>query len=273
MIVLRCFAAIMTSPLLAFAFLLAFAADAFAQTEPRPAASTGGSKGLMTRSAFSVTIAGMETDDPRFSLGERGRADLDLVGYRRGRINFFIETELVMGSERRAFDLNQANIVFETSASYRVGGIDIAGVVHHVSRHVVDREFDRVPAWHTVGLRIGRTIVTPRSNIDINADYGGIVQHTFVDYRWTSQLTLRVDRALRTRTRLFAAGSGGLVGVDGSVLGRDRQNGARIEGGLRFLGERAAFDLVAAHERRVDAYPSSRGASSWLEFGFRLGTR
>jgi hypothetical protein len=255
------------------AFLLAFAPSAFAQTEPRPAVSTSASKGLLTRSEFSVTIAGMETDDPRFSIAERGRADLDLVAYGRGRINFFIDTELVMGSERRAFDLNQANIVFETSASYRVGAIDIAGVAHHVSRHVVDREFDRVAAWHTIGARVGRTMVTPESTVDISADYSRIVQHTFVDYTWTSQLTIRVDRTVRTGARLFAIGSGGLVGVDRAVLGRNRQHGGRIESGVRLLGRRAAFDLLAAYERRVDGYPTSREPSSWLEFGFRLGTR
>jgi hypothetical protein len=263
----------MTSGLLTAALLLAFAPSAFAQTEPRPAASTNESTGFLTRSAFSATLAGMETDDPRFSLTERGQADLDLVGYRRGRINFFIDTELVMGSERRAFDLNQANIVFEASASYRVSVIDIAGVVHHVSRHVVDREFDRVPAWHTIGARIRWTKVTPKSTIDVSADYGRIVQHTFVDYMWTSQLTIRVDRTVRARARLFATGSGGLVGVDRAVLGRDRQNGARIETGVGFLGQRAAVDLFAAHERRVDGYPTSRETSSWLEFGLRFATR
>jgi hypothetical protein len=263
----------MTGRLLISAFLLARAPCAFAQTEPRPAASTSASTGLLTRSAFSVTIAGMETDDPRFALTERGRADLDLVGYRRGRINFFIDTELIMGSERRAFDLNQANIVFETSASYRVRGIDIAGVVHHVSRHVVDREFDRVTAWHTVGARIERALVTPQSTFDISAEYGRVVQHTFVDYAWTSQLTLRVDQALRASVHLFATGSAGWMGVDRTVLGRDRQDGARIEGGLHLLGQRAAFDLFAAHERRTDGYPTSRDPSSWLELGVRLGTR
>jgi len=265
------FTVMITGRLLASAFLL-FAPSAFAQTEPRPAASPTASKGLLTRSEFSVIVAGMATDDPRFSLTERGRGDLDLVAYRRGRINFFIDTELVMGSQRRAFDLNQANIVFETSASYRVGGIDIAGVVHHASRHVVDREFDRVPAWHTVGARVERAIVTPKSTVDISADYGRVVQHTFVDYAWTSQLTLRVDRALGARVRLFATGSAGWVGVDRTVPGRDRQAGARVEGGMRLLGQRAAFDLFAAHERRVDGYPTSRVASSWLEVGFRRGT-
>jgi hypothetical protein len=273
MIRLRCFVDDMNGLLLAPALLLAFASRAFGQTEPRPAPPIPESKGLLTRAAFLVTVAGMETTDPRFSLVERSRADVDLAAYRRGRINLFIDTELVMGSERRAFDLNQANIIFETSASYRVGLFDIAGVVHHVSRHVVDREFDRVPAWHTIGPRIERTIVTPNSTTDIIADYGYVVQHTFVDYTWTSQLTLRVDRTVGRRAHLFATGRTGWVGVDRPVLGRTPQNGGRIEGGVHLPGQRALFDLFAAHERRVDGYPTSREPSSWLEFGFRLVTR
>jgi hypothetical protein len=272
MIRLRCFADDMNGLLLAPAFLLAFAPRAFAQTEPRPAPSIPESKGLLTRAAFLVSVAGMETEDPRFSLVQRNRADVDLAAYRRGRINFFIDTELVMGSERRAFDLNQANIIFETSASYGAGLFDIAGVVHHVSRHVVDREFDRVPAWHTIGPRIERTIVTPNSTTDIMADYGYVVQHTFVDYAWTSQLTLRIDRRLG-RAHVFASARTGWVGVDRAVLGRTPQNGSRIEGGVHLPGQRALFDLFAAHERRVDGYPTSREPSSWLEFGFRLVTR
>jgi hypothetical protein len=253
--------------------LLAFVRTASAQTEPRPAAVNSETTGLLTRSAFSLNLAGMQTEDPRFSLVERSRADLDLVGYGRGRVNFFIDTELVMGSERRAFDLNQANIIFEMSASYRVGAIEAAGVVHHASRHVVDREFDRVPAWHTVGARMTRVFVTPQSSVDISAEYGHIVQHTFVDYAWTSQLTLRIDRTLRPRAHLFAIASGGFVGVDRVALGRDRQHGARAEGGMRLAGDRAAFDLFAAGERRVDAYPTSHAPSSWLELGVRFGTR
>jgi hypothetical protein len=63
------------------------------------------------------------------------------------------------------------------------------------------------------------------------------------------------------------------VGVDRAVLGRTPQNGSRIEGGVHLPGQRALFDLFAAHERRVDGYPTSREPSSWLEFGFRLVTR
>src|SRR6185436_16044723 len=118
-------------------------------------------------------------EDPRFSLTQRGRADLDLFSYRKGRINFLVDTELVMGSERRAFDLNHANVIFKTSYSYRLGPLDLAAVAHHVSRHVVDREFDRVPAWHTIGPPIERTTVAPNSTTDISADYGCPAHHTF----------------------------------------------------------------------------------------------
>lgn len=263
----------MTARFLAIGFLFVFVPGGFAQTAPVPGISTGEPSGFLTRSAFFVSVAGMQTDDPRFSLVQRSRADLDLFSYRKGRINFLVDTELVMGSERRAFDLNHANVIFETSASYRLGSIDVAVVVHHHSRHVVDREFDRVPAWHTVGARANQLFLARQSTIDVSLEYGRVVHHTFVDYTWTSQLTIRVDRTLRPGAHAFASGSGGLVGVDRAVLNRGRPTGARAEGGVRFVAERAAADLFAAYERRVDAYPTSREPSSWFEFGFRLGAR
>ena len=263
----------MTTRLLATGFLFAFVPGAFAQTAPVPGTSTGEPTGFLPRSAFFVSLAGMQTDDPRFSLVQRSRADLDLFGYHKGRVNLLIDTELVMGSERRAFDLNHANVIFETSWSYRVGQIDVAAVVHHDSRHVVDREFDRVPAWHTVGARVEHLFLARQSTIEVSLEYGRVVQRTFVDYTWTSQLTIRLDRTLRPGAHIFAGGSGGLVGVDRAVLNRDRQTGARAEAGVHLVAERAAADLFAAYERRVDGYPTSREPSSWFEFGFRLGTR
>ena len=263
----------MTARLLATGFLFAFVPGAFAQTAPVPGISTGEPTGFLPRSAFFVSLASIQTDDPRFSLVQRSRADLDLFGYHKGRVNFLIDTELVMGSERRAFDLNHANVIFETSCSYRVGQIDVAAVVHHDSRHVVDREFDRVPAWHTVGARVEHLFLAPQSTIAVSLEYSRVVQRTFVDYTWTSQLTIRLDRTVRQGAHIFADGSGGLVGVDRAVLNRDRQTGARAETGVHLVAERAAVDLFAAYERRVDGYPTSREPSSWFEVGFRLGTR
>ena len=259
--------------ILAFGWLTAFAVSppaAFAQTYPVPGPSPDESRGLLTRSAFFVSFARMRTDDPRFSSVEHGRADLDLFGYGRGRANFLVDTELLMGSERRTFDLNHVNVIVETSLSYRLAPMAVAAVFRHESRHVVDREFDRVPAWHTVGARAERRFLTPKSTIDVSLDYARVVQHTFVDYTWTSQLTIRLDRPLRPRAHLFASGSGGFVGVDRSVLNRGPQTGVHAEGGVHFLAERAGVDLFAAFERRIDGYPTSREPSSWFELGFRL---
>ena len=263
----------MTVRVLAACFLCSFVSGASAQTGPVPGPSTGEPKGFLSRSAFFVSVARMQTDDPRFSLVQRSRADLDLFSFRKGRVNFLVDTELVMGSERRAFDLNHANVIFEASASYGLGPIDVAAVAHHVSRHVVDREFDCVPAWHTIGARAGHVFLPRHAVIDISLEYGHVVQHTFVDYAWTSQLTLRLDQTIRSAAHVFASGSGGFVGVDRAVLNRGRQAGGRVESGVHVVRERASADLFAAYERRVDGYPTSREPSSWLEFGFRLGGR
>src|SRR5438874_173983 len=120
------------------------ASKTFAQTAPLPAVVGGDQSGVLTRGAFFISLAGLQTDDPRFSLAQRSRADVDLVGYGHGRVNFLMDAELVMGSERRSFDLNQANVIFEASASYLVGPVEVAAVAHHVSRHVADRGFARV---------------------------------------------------------------------------------------------------------------------------------
>ena len=263
----------LTAWILSAGFLLASASGAFAQTAPLPGPSAGGPAGFLPRSAFFVSVAGMQTDDPRFSLAQRSRADLDLFGYGIGRVNFLMDVELVMGSERRAFDLNQANVIFELSSSYGLGPIEVAAVAHHASRHVVDRQFDRVPAWHTLGGRAEHRFRTPQSAFAVSLEYGRVVQHTFVDYFWTSQLTIRFDRRLRPGAHVFASGAGGLVGVDRAMLNRGRQAGGRGEGGVHLATERASADLFAAYERRVDGYPWSREAASWFELGVRLGAR
>src|SRR5216117_668646 len=78
-------------------FVGALAADAAAQTAPLPAVASGDRSGLLTRGAFFISLAGLQTDDPRFSLAQRSRADVDLVGYGKGRVNFLMDAELVMG--------------------------------------------------------------------------------------------------------------------------------------------------------------------------------
>src|SRR5438132_13277773 len=124
------------------------------QTAPLPAAWSGDATGFLTRAAWLFSIAGMQSGDVRFSEVARSRADVDVGAYAKGRVIFLFDAEFVMGSERRAFDLNHENITFETSASYRIAPFEVAAVGRHVSRHLVDRPFDvSVVAWHTLGGR------------------------------------------------------------------------------------------------------------------------
>ena len=258
--------------LCAMVFIGCWPVETGAQTAPLPAGARGDETGFLTRGAFVASLAGIETADPRFSTVERSRADVDLGAYPRGRINLFFDGEFVMGSERRRFDLDQGNFIVETSASYRIGSLELTGVVHHESRHVVDRPSDRAVAWHTIGARVTQAYTIGPSALAVTLDYGHVVQSTFVDYRWTSQLTLRYERPIADAAHLFATGSGGLVGVNELIANRDTQVGARFEAGVRLPGAHAAADLFSAYERRLDGYPTSRQPSSWFEIGFRLGT-
>src|SRR5713101_125239 len=88
-----------------FVSAIAIPARAAAQTAPLPAAWSDAATGFLARAAWLFSIAGMKSDDPRFSEVARSRADVDLGVYRKGRVNFLFDAEFVMGSERRAFDL------------------------------------------------------------------------------------------------------------------------------------------------------------------------
>ncbi len=160
-----------------------------------------------------------------------------------------------------------------------MGGVDASFVFHHMSRHLIDRPVERVVAWHTVAGRVERPFAIGRSVVTPTAEYHRVVQHTYVDYKWLSQFTLRVDQPFDNRVRVFATVSGGMVGVDPAVLddarkplNRDRQAGGRVEAGVHLPGQKAALDLFAAFERRVDGYPLARVPSSWFEAGFRLAS-
>jgi hypothetical protein len=260
--------------------VVACAAGASAQTAPLPAPFSGGTNGFLTRGDWLLSVARMSSGDPRFSWSVRQRFDVDVAHYPRGRVNLFFDNEIVMGSERRSFDFNHGNTMFETSASGVVpGGVEASLVFHHMSRHLIDRPADRVVAWHTVGGRAEKSFAIGRSKVAATAELHRVVQHTYVDYQWSNQFTGRFEQPFENHVRLFATASSGMVGVDPSVLddfgkplNRDRQPGGRVEAGVHLPSTRAALDLFLAYERRVDAYPLARVPLSWVETGFRLSS-
>ena len=246
--------------------LLLSVATARAQT---PAAAPA-TPDFFTRYDFHLTAHRLTGDDQRFSWDSHFGGDLDVVDYVKGRASVLIDYEAVLGSEYRPFDPNQAYYTLETSGSYRLGATEIAGVFHHVSRHLSDRPKQMSIAWNVMGARVLRRVSVGSVTIDGRVGGGWTVQRSYADYTWTGDADAVIRRAINPRVDVFAHGFGEWLGVDGSVPGRDAQQGGRLEAGLRLNGRAGVIELFAGFERRLDADPIDRQPQHWAVAGFRL---
>lgn len=225
---------------------------------------------FLSRYDFHLNANSLSGDDPRFAWDSRFGGDLDLVDYVKGRASILVDYEAVLGSEYRPFDPDQTYYVLETSASYRAGQTEIAGVFHHVSRHLSDRPKRFSIAWNVLGARVMRRIETRGLQIDARVDAGRVVQHSYMDYTWTGDADLAIRRVIGPRLAVFAHGYGEMFGVDETVYGRTSQTGGLIEAGVRISGRAGAIELFAGIERRIDADPADLLPQRWGIAGFRL---
>jgi hypothetical protein len=244
---------------------LAFATPSRAQSQQPPA-----SPDFLTRYDFHLSANAMSTDDERFTWDAHYGGDLDVFDYVTGRTSVLVDYEAVLGEELRPFDPRQALYVLEASSSYRAGRTEIAGVFHHVSRHLSDRPKAFPIAWNVLGGRVLRRFEAGNTTVDARVEAGGLVQHSFVDYTWTGSVDLLIRRPLNPRVGFFAHGFGEIFGVDQTVANRTMQRGGRIEAGVRLSGRAGALELFAGAERRVDADPEERLPHQWAIAGFRL---
>lgn len=219
---------------------------------------------------FHISLAALSTEDERFSWDTHVGGDLDVVDYVRGRVNVFADYEAVLGSEFRAFDPNQGNYTLETSASTRVGDTELAGLFHHVSRHLSDRPKRFAIDWNVVGARVPRRFSVGPWTVAGHAGAARVIAEHYVDYAWTADADAQVSRAINQMVGVFATGTGEIFGVDRSIAGRSRQSGGRIEAGVRLNGAAGAIELFGGVEQRVDAYPLDRVPQHWFLAGFRL---
>jgi hypothetical protein len=226
---------------------------------------------FMSRYDFHLSAAALKIDDPRFTWDTHFGGDLDVLDYVAGRTSAIIDYEAVLGNEFRIFDPNQGNYTLEVSTSYRLPGIEVAGIFHHVSRHLSDRPKTFPIAWNVLGVRVLRHADVGRNSIDLVGDIGGVTEHVTVDYRWAGNGDVVVRRLVAPRAAIFAHGTGHLMGVDGTMPAtRQVQSGGLVEGGLRLIGEAGSAELFAGFERRFDAYPLDFKPERWLMVGFRL---
>jgi hypothetical protein len=258
---------------LAACLFLPFASAASAQ-QPQPPgfAAAPASPDFLTRYDFHLSAAGLRIDDPRFTWDTHFGGDLDVFDYVTGRVSMLVDYEAILGSQIRAFDPNQGNYTLEASASARVGQVEIAGALHHVSRHLGDRAKLFPIAWNVVEGRIMGRLRVAGATADITVGGGHLVQHSSVDYTWTANLDLLIRRPINERAGVFARGTGEMFGIDPTLSSRNRQVGGKAEAGLRINGGSGALELFVGYERRIDASvdPLDGQAHNWALAGFRL---
>lgn len=251
--------------------LLASAASA--QTL-RPASRSAATPGLLAAYDFHLSAAAFaaKDEDERFSWDADLGGDVDLVDYRRGRLNFLANYEAILGSELRAFDPNQSTYTLDFSASVRWRGTELAAVFHHVSRHLTDRA-KRIPIdWNMVGMRATRGFNVRGWEVDAAGHALGATKRSTIDYDVESGGDVAARRPLEgrwSRWSLLAAGAVTALATTGSPS-RGTLWGSWVEAGMRLDGRGGSLDLFVAHERRIDADPFDRETRSWALVGFRL---
>lgn len=221
---------------------------------------------------FHLSAEHLSQDDPRFVWDTNFGGEMDFVDYGAGRTTFAANYEAVLGEQFRRFDPNQGNYLLDLSSSARVRGYEFAALLHHTSRHLGDR-FKRIPVdWNMFGAAAGRDIRRGPLTIRARGNVLGVLLKSTVDYSWEANGGADARVQLRPRVSVIYGGNLRIVGVDGS-RNRGTQTGGRIEGGVRFEGERGAIELIAAAERRIDAYPLDVSSLSWFSAGFRFVSR
>lgn len=238
---------------------------------PPPASTTEG-VAFLPRFDFHVSLEHLYREEIRYVWDAHWGGDLDILDYGVGRLTFVADYETVLGSEFRTFDPNQGNYLLEGSASGRVGdGLEVAGVFHHVSRHLSDRPKRQAVDWNMVGGRVRGHGGAGRVEWDGRADLRGVIQNSFVDYTWEFETVGLARVAIRPRVAFNLRGSWQILGVDGTRA-RGTQVGYRAEGGLHLAGRGAGVELFVAGEQRIDPYQLEFGTIRWMTAGFRISS-
>jgi hypothetical protein len=268
---------------LAVCLTFAVAAHAAAQDMQPIVAAAPAAPEFLTRYDFHLSIASLMASTPtpappvpdqRFSWDSHFGGSFDFADLVVARLGVRADFQAVMGSEYRPFDPNQGNYTLEGFVSARVApDTEVAGIFHHVSRHLSDRPKPFAVAYNEIGGRAMSRVAFGTTTVDVNLEGGRAVQHSYVDYTWIGEMQVLVRRPVSERVGVFVHGSGQAFAVNEVVAGRGAQAGGLLEGGVRLTGRAAALEIFAGYEKRVDADPLDRLSQRWGLVGFRIVSR
>jgi hypothetical protein len=224
---------------------------------------------------FHLNMAHLSDDSPRYNWDANYGGELGIVAVGRTQLTFVANYQAVLGDEFHPFDPNQGNYTIDGVLSTRVKGLYVAGVFHHLSRHLADRPKRPPVDWNMVGGRVGTLFTRGGTDVEARFDLLGSILKTNVDYDWEMHAGVRVHH--RVYGTLGLIGAATLREVRTSAVGtlgpRGNQTGGRGEGGLRVSGKAATIELYLAVERVIDPYPTEFGTARYASVGMRLLTR
>jgi len=268
---------------LAACFALVFATHAAAQPTQPLVAPAPAAPEFMNRYDFHLSIARLlpSTPDPapvvpdeRFAWDAHFGGSFDFADFVVARMGVVVDYQAGMGSEHQPFDPNQGNYTLEGFVSARVGtDTEVAGIFHHVSRHLSDRPKNFAVAYNEVGARVMRRLTLGALTVDADVEGGRTIQHSYVDYTWIGEAQLLLRRPITGTVGVFAHGAGQVLAVDETLAGRGAQAGGLIEAGVRVTGKAGVLEIFAGYEQRGDADPLDRISRRWGLLGFRLLSR
>lgn len=182
------------------------------------------------------------------------------------------EVETILGHRVRSFEAVQANYSLELGVRQDVGRARISGFLHHVSRHVQDRDKVRAVDWNLLGARYDSP--WPDAWNRGGAMAASVAVATLssgVEYNWEARFSGDIDVLRKDKRALFVLVALRHVGAEASLnFPRSHLTDFRAEIGGRHWQATSQFALFVAYERRSDALIPRALVISRALFGFRL---
>ena len=221
---------------------------------------------------FHLNMAHLSSDSPRYNWDANYGGELGVVAVGRTQLTFVANYQAVLGEEFHPFDPNQGNYTIDGVISTRVKGLYVAGLFHHLSRHLADRPKRPPVDWNMFGGRVGAMLKRNGTDVEARFDLLGAILKTNVDYNWELHAGVRVHHHVYGTFGLIGSAMLREVGTDG-LGNRGRQTGGRGDGGFRISGKAATIELYLAVEKVIDPYPTEFGTANYASVGMRLLTR
>ncbi len=199
-------------------------------------------------------------------------AVVDLAEKGKWSAYFSPNVETILGHRVRSFEAVQANYSLEVGLHRDVGRGRLAPFLHHVSRHVQDRDKRQTVDWNFLGVRYDSPWpVNWKRRGAFSASFAVATLASAVDYEWEARSSADIDLLRRGNRALFLLADVRYVGAGASAdFPRDQLSDVRAELGFRHWQGMSQSALFVAYERRSDALVPRALVIDRALFGFRI---